>query len=181
MSTRSPSYPNLLRLVPRSAKTTQRLYLDPTRSHGSMFDGAWWPQSRNPASELPGLVLAIDSLRGKVLRLILAATGWDERPRRVIVGGRAITIDYFGSQPATLITAVCGSSRVDLLVIPPTAGPQAAHAAMANAMSAGNRVVVPRPSMSYRTDGAAQQAEVGAPQRAAAALAVAADSPRLGW
>src|SRR5918997_4581097 len=104
MSTRSPSDPDLMRLVPPSAKAMSRLYLDPTGSHQSMLDGAWWPQSRNPAIELPGLVLAIDAMRSEVSRLILAATGWDERPRRVIVAGRAITIDYFGSQPAALLT-----------------------------------------------------------------------------
>lgn len=144
MSTRSPSDPDLLHLAPTSARTAPRLYLDPTGSHQSMLDGAWWPQSRNPASELPGLIQAIDAKCGQVLRLVLAATGWDERPRRVFVGGRAITIDYFGSQPAALLTAVCAQSRVDLVVIPPAAGAQAAHAAMIQVKFTGNRLIAPR-------------------------------------
>jgi Family of unknown function (DUF5994) len=167
MSTRTPSNPDLLRLVPASAKTAPRLYLDPTGSHQSMLDGAWWPQSRNPACELPGLILAIDALRGQVVRLVLAATGWDERPRRMAVGRRAISIDYFGSQPAALLTAICVQSRVDLLVIPPVASPQVAHAAMIHAMSTGNRVIAPRPAMAPDTSRAAKQAaaeeESGAP------------------
>jgi hypothetical protein len=166
MSTRSPSYPDLLRLVPPSAKTESRLYLDPTGSHQSVFDGVWWPHSRNPASELPSLILAIDAKLGQVSRVSLSATGWDERPRRVMVSGRAITVDYFGSQPSTLLTAVCARSRVDLLVISSTAGSQAAHAAAVTAMSTGNRVITARPSMSSGTSRAAQR--------------VAADSPRLG-
>lgn len=184
MSTRSPSYPDLLRLVPASAKTTPRLYLDPTGSRGSMLDGAWWPHSRNPASELPGLVLAIDAVRGEVLRLILAATGWDERPRRVIVGGRAITIDYFGSQPAALLTAVCVGSRVDLLVIPPTASQRAADAAMVHAMSTGNRAIVACPPTSPGTGHTAQRVasdeEISTPQHDPRVWVVAADTPGLG-
>jgi hypothetical protein len=171
MSPRSSSSPDLLRLVPASAKTTPRLYLDPTGSHQSMLDGAWWPQSRNPASELPNLVTAIDAMRGKVLRLVLSATGWDERPRRVAVGGRTISIDYFGSQPATLLTAVCVTSRVDLLVIPPAAGHRVAHAAMIHTMARGNRVIAPRRAAAPAASSAAWQAawqaaqedEAGAP------------------
>lgn len=151
MSTRSPSNLELMRIVPASAKTTPRLYLDPTGSPESTVDGAWWPQSRNPARELPDLILAIDATRGQVQRLILAATGWDERPRRVIVGGRAIVIDYRGSQPAALLTAVCAQSRVDLMVIPTAIGSQTAHAAMVHVMSTGNRVIAPRPSMASAT------------------------------
>jgi uncharacterized protein DUF5994 len=185
MSTRSPSYPDLLRLVPVSAQATPRLYLDPTGSHQSMLDGAWWPRSRNPALELPSLILAIDALRGNVLRLVLAATGWDERPRRVVVGERAISIDYFGSQPASLLTAFCVSSRADLLVIPPTAGFRTADAAMVNAMSAGNRVIATRRRRSTGTGDTAKRAaaeeEINTPQHDQTLSAVAADSPWLGW
>jgi len=109
-----------------------------------MLDGAWWPKSRNPDAELPELILAIDGLRGQVIRLVLAATGWDERPRRIAVDGRTVSIEYFGSQPATLLTAICVRSRVDLLVIPPAAGHRVAHTAMLHALSDGNRVIAPR-------------------------------------
>jgi len=144
MSARLLSHPDLLRLAPPSAKSAPRLYLDSTGSHQGMLDGAWWPQSRNPASELPGLILAIEAIRGQILRLVLAATGWDERPARVAVGVRTISLDYFGSQPATLLTAICVQSRVDLLVIPPTASRRVAYAAMVHAMSTSNRVISSR-------------------------------------
>jgi len=143
-----------------------------------MLDGVWWPHSRNPASELPGLILAIDARCGQVLRLVLASTGWDERPRRVIVAGRAITIDYFGSQPAALLTAVCVRSRVDLLVIPPAAGPRAAHAAVVQAMSTGNRVIATRPPMPG-TSHATVEDGISAPQHDPGGLAIARQSPRL--
>ena len=179
MSTRSPTSPDSLRLVAPSAKTAPRLRLEPTGSHQGMLDGAWWPRSRNPASELPSLILAIDGTRGQVLRLVLAATGWDERPRRVTVDGRAIIIDYFGSQPAALLTAVCVQSRVDLLVIPPTAGPVTAHAAMTHATTTGNRVIAPRPPASPGTSHAFQrrmaEEKIGAAQHNPAVWAAGAD------
>ena len=158
MSTRSPAYPDLLRLVPASAKATPRLRLDPTGSMHGMLDGAWWPKSRNPDAELPELILAVDGQRGQVVRLVLAATGWDERPRRITLAGRTISIDYFGSQPATLLTAICVRGRVDLLVIPPAAGHRVAHAAMLDASSRGKRLIAPRHATAHNASYEAWQA-----------------------
>jgi hypothetical protein len=53
------------------------------------LDGGSWPRSTDPVAELPGLVLAIDHLRGPVRQLILNAQGWDSHPRRLGVAGRA--------------------------------------------------------------------------------------------
>lgn len=162
MSTPALSKPDLMRLVPTSAKSIQRLHLEPTGSHQGMLDGAWWPRSRRPAAELPGLILRIDAVRGQVLSLALAATGWDERPRRLTVGGRTITLDYYGSQPATLLTAICVRSRVDLLVISPTSGQQAAHVAMNHTITTGNRVTVTHPAMTPAANHAAGEDDGGA-------------------
>jgi hypothetical protein len=134
-------------MVPDSARSNQRLNLEPTGSHQGMLDGAWWPRSRRAGRELPGLILMIDSIRGQVLRLVLAASGWDDRPPRLMVGGRSVILEYFGSQPATLLTARCVHSRVDLLVIPPATGRETAYAAMMRAMSTGNRVAAARTAM----------------------------------
>jgi hypothetical protein len=139
MSTPASINPDLIRLVPTSARSAQRLYLEPTGAHQGMLDGAWWPRSRNPAVELPGLIMMIDGIRGRVLRLVLSATGWDERPRRLKVAGRTVILDYFGTQPASLLTAICVLSRADLLVIPPSTGRESAHAAMVHAIITGNR------------------------------------------
>ncbi|HEX6683318.1 MAG TPA: DUF5994 family protein [Candidatus Limnocylindrales bacterium] len=139
MSTPAPFNPDLTCLVPGSPKSVQRLYLEPTGSHEGMLDGAWWPRTRSPATELPGLISTIDAVRGRVLRLVLAATGWDDRPRRLIVGGRAVVAEYLGSQPASLLTAFYARARVDLLVIPPNAGQREAQEAMIQAMSDGAR------------------------------------------
>jgi hypothetical protein len=76
-----------------------------------LLDGAWWPRSTGPVAELPGLVLAIDKLRGPVTRLVLAAAGWDGHPRRLGMNGRVLRLGYFTSQPASLLTAICGNGR----------------------------------------------------------------------
>jgi Family of unknown function (DUF5994) len=108
-----------------------RLLLESTGSRRTLLDGAWWPRSTDPVAELPGLVLAIDKLRGPVTRLVLAATGWDSRPLRLGVAGRVRRLGYFASQPVSLLTAICGTDRIDLLVVPPRTDDGPADAATA--------------------------------------------------
>jgi len=109
--------------------------------------------STNARAQLPGLVGMIDAIRGRVLRLVLAGTGWDDRPGTLTIDGRVIVLDCFDSQPSTLLTALCVRSRVDLLVVAPATGRDAAEAAMICAMSTGNRVAVPvQAAASVRSD-----------------------------
>jgi hypothetical protein len=122
-----------------STSSTPRLRMEPTGSRRGPLDGGWWPRSTDPVAELPGLVLAIDHLRGPVRQLILNAQGWDSHPRRLGVAGRVIRPGYFTSQPATLLTAICdGGGRVDLLVIPPDTPRRIAETAMLIAAATDN-------------------------------------------
>src|SRR4029453_5157062 len=103
-----------------SAPSTPRLRMEPTGSRRGPLDGGWWPRSTHPRAELPGLVLAIDHLRGPVRQLILNAQGWDSHPHRLGMAGRGIRPGHLASQPATLLTAMCdGGGRGGPLVIPP--------------------------------------------------------------
>jgi len=83
------------------------------------------PLDRPGVAELPGLVLAIDAVRGPVTELVLAAEGWDSHPRRLGVNGRVLRLSYFASQPTSLLTALCADGdQVDLLLVartPPAA------------------------------------------------------------
>ena len=117
-----------------------RLLLDTTGAKNTLLDGAWWPRSTDPLAELPELVLAIDGVHEPVKRLILHAGEWAEQPMKLQVGERVIRIGYFASQPVSLLTAISGQSRVDLLVIPPDTDPDAADEAMKLSTSAGNQV-----------------------------------------
>jgi Family of unknown function (DUF5994) len=120
--------------------STPRLRMEATGSHRTLLDGAWWPRSTDPVAELPGLVLALDKVRGPVTRLVLAAAGWDAHPRRLSIAGRVLRLGYFSSQPVSLLTAICGNDRIDLLVVPADTAAGTADAAMVLAATAGNRV-----------------------------------------
>jgi Family of unknown function (DUF5994) len=127
--------------ISASAPSTPRLRMEPTGSGRTLLDGGWWPRSTDPVAELPGLVLAIDTLRGRVTRLVLATDGWNEHPRRLGVAGRVLRLGYFTSQPVALLTALCDNGdRVDLLVVPPDTEPGLADTAMALAATTNNLV-----------------------------------------
>ena len=120
--------------------STPRLRMEATGSRRTVLDGAWWPRSTDPVAELPGLVLAIDKLRGPVTRLVLATAGWDSHPRRLGMNGRVLRLGYFTSQPVSLLTAICGNDRIDLLVVPPHTASGTADAAMVLAAATTNLV-----------------------------------------
>src|SRR6266540_430195 len=90
-----------------SPPAVPRLCMEQTGGRPTLLDGGWWPRSTDPVAELPGLVLAIDKLRGPVTRLVLAADGWDSHPRRLGINGRMLRLGYFSSQPTSLLTALC--------------------------------------------------------------------------
>ena len=124
-----------------SAPSTPRLRMEPTGSRHTLLDGGWWPRSTDPGAELPGLVLAIDSLRGPVSRLVLSADGWGDHPHHLGVAGRVVRLGYFASQPSALLTALCDNGeRVDLLVVAPDTEAGLADAAMVLAATTGNLV-----------------------------------------
>ncbi|MGN9909307.1 DUF5994 family protein [Phytohabitans sp. LJ34] len=120
--------------------STPRLRLESTGSRRTLLDGAWWPRSTDPVAELPGLVLALDKVRGPVNRLVLAAAGWDSHPRRLGVAGRVLRLGYFTSQPVSLLTAIGDNDRIDLLVVPPNTADGMADAAMVLAATTTNLV-----------------------------------------
>jgi hypothetical protein len=130
-------------VIPPSPPTTPRLRWGTAKPRRAL-DGAWWPRSTDPVAELPGLVLAIDHRRGPITRVMLCHAGWDSRPLRLAVAGRVIRLGWFISLPVGLLTAICGNGeRIDLLVVPPTADPAVAEAAMALAVEATNMLRTP--------------------------------------
>jgi hypothetical protein len=121
-----------------------RLLLRHDHAGPGPLDGGWWPRSADPAAELPGLVLALDKVHGRVSRVMLGAAGWNaSRPSRLRAGeagGRVVRLGWFASMPAGLLTAISASGeRTDLVTIPPDASEQDAAAAMRQAARAGNR------------------------------------------
>jgi hypothetical protein len=116
-----------------------RLQLDPTMAGTGAVDGGWWPHSRDPDAELPGLIAGLDTSLGPITRVALNLDAWDAAPRRVAVDGRHLRVGWFRHMDAHTIGLTRASqNRVVLLVIPPEATTTAAQTAMAMAADAGS-------------------------------------------
>ena len=126
-----------------------RLRLRPDRSSVALLDGGWWPRSADPATQLPGLILALDEWSGRVTRVMLGADGWNaSRPRQIRVDGpagrRVVRLGWFATMPAGLLTAISANGeRTDLVTVPPSTREQDAAAAMDQAVQTGNREHAP--------------------------------------
>jgi hypothetical protein len=125
-----------------------------------LLDGGWWPRSTDPVAEIPGLVLAIDAVRGPITRMMLSSADWESHPRRLAVDGRLVRLGYFNSQPPGLLVALAGraGARVDLAVIPPDTAASLADAALTLAATRGSRIhaqdLVPSASAAATSSGA---------------------------
>ncbi|SOD85014.1 DUF5994 family protein [Streptomyces sp. Ag109_G2-15] len=117
---------------------TALLRLTTTHDRAGILDGAWWPRSRNPTAELPGLIAALTERLGPVARLGLDRDAWDELPTRMTVGGHIVHIDSFVVGDGTALVTRGGRDHFSLLVIPPDTPMPAARAAMADAVRTGN-------------------------------------------
>ena len=111
-----------------------RLQLDPTMAGTGAVDGGWWPRSRDPDAELPGLIAGLDASLGPITRVALNLDAWDSAPRRVAVDGRRVRVGWFHHMDAhTIGVTRAAQDRVVLLVVPPQATTAAAGIAMAMA------------------------------------------------
>jgi len=127
------------------APARPRLRLQPDQSILTLLDGGWWPRSADLAAELPGLILALDELLGRITRVMLGSADWNApRPHGLQVdsmaGGRVVRLGWFATMPAGLLTAFSANGqRIDLVTIPPQTSEQDAVAAMERAAKPANR------------------------------------------
>jgi len=112
--------------------------LETTQSRENILDGAWWPRSRDIGAELPGLVSALTEYLGPVTRVGLDAAAWEGLPTRIVVDDRVVHIDSFAVGDDTVLITRGDEDVFSLLVVPPHATPEAAHAAMTQAVRADN-------------------------------------------
>jgi hypothetical protein len=112
-----------------------RLSLDPAFGRVGVLDGGWWPRSRNATVELPGLVSALNSRVGAVVRLGVDARDWDDIPRRVTVAGHVVRIGRYADVNHKIIATRGPQDHILLLVVPPQATAAAAKSALALAAS----------------------------------------------
>ncbi|MGC9538226.1 DUF5994 family protein [Streptomyces sp. UG1] len=114
------------------------LRLETTQSREGVLDGAWRPRSRDVTAELPALVRALAEHLGPVTRVGLDAVAWEGLPTRIVVDDRVVHIDSFAVGDETVLITRGDEDIFSLLVVPPNATPEAAHAAMAQAVRADN-------------------------------------------
>ncbi|WP_326666208.1 DUF5994 family protein [Streptomyces canus] len=135
-----PRAPGLLPdAIHRAAKPgTVLLRLETTPSREGNLDGAWWPRSRDIGAELPDLIHVLTGHLGPVTRVGLDATAWDELPTRLVIDDRVVHIDSFPVGDNTVLITRGDQDHFSLLVVPPHATPDAAHAAMARAVRPDN-------------------------------------------
>ncbi|MFC9913034.1 DUF5994 family protein [Streptomyces sp. NPDC059862] len=117
---------------------TALLRLTTTHERGGILDGAWWPRSRNLTAELPGLISALTERLGPITRIGLDSAAWDEMPTRMTIDDRVVHIDVFSVGDDTALVTRGDQDYFSLLVVPPDTPPEAARAAMTEAVRTDN-------------------------------------------
>lgn len=136
------SSPSTLITPPAAAEPshhTSRLRLKPAGSVSGHVDGAWWPRSRDLAAELPALLEVLATRPGTIERVTYNLTTWTSVPRRLVIGGRAVRLEGFRSQPPHAVTVTGqGRQRLTLLTLLPDMPKAAAHEALMRAARRDN-------------------------------------------
>lgn len=117
---------------------TALLRLQTTHSREGVLDGAWWPRSRDVATELPDLIRALTTHLGPITRVGLDVDAWEAVPTRVVVDDRVVHLDSFPVGDDTVLVTRGDNDHFALLAVPPDTTPDAARDAMARAVDAGN-------------------------------------------
>ena len=94
---------------------------DDAGAEDSGFDGAWWPRTRDLATEVPELVAELERRGVRIERFTYSLDAWLPAPRKLVVNGRAVRTGGFRSMDLQVVCIVWhgGQRRSDLLVIPP--------------------------------------------------------------
>ena len=113
-----------------------RLRLKPKAPTTGWVDGGWWPRSRDLAAELPGLLAVLAVRLGCIERVSYHLGEWAPAVGKINCRGGVVRLGGYRAQRADTVDVVAASQRITLLVVPPEASAQAAHAAL---MAAGHR------------------------------------------
>ncbi|MGW0579501.1 DUF5994 family protein [Streptomyces sp. NPDC002920] len=132
-----------LRTVPFRAPAARLALRSESPSAGpAELNGAWWPRSRDLASELADLADVLDPLGGRITRIAVNPRHWPILPPKVYVNGHVVKVGWFTSEldPHKILVLSATAGRWDLLVIPPeTSAPSAARLMAAASASTGRQ------------------------------------------
>ncbi|MCY0934124.1 DUF5994 family protein [Streptomyces sp. H34-S4] len=117
---------------------TAVLRMETTQSRTGILDGAWWPRSKDIATELPVLIKVLTEYLGPITRVGLDAGAWVGLPARLVIDDRVVHLDSDPVGDDTILITRGHNDHFALMVVPPDATPDAARIAMARAVRADN-------------------------------------------
>jgi hypothetical protein len=99
-----------------------RLKLKPVVPPADRLDGAWWPRSRDVATEVPALAEALATRLGQITGVAFAISAWNPAPPRIDVDGHLVRLEGVDEHDENVVR-VSGPDRqrLRLLVVPPEA------------------------------------------------------------
>jgi hypothetical protein len=131
---------------------TPRLRLKPKATRSGYVDGAWWPRSDDLAAELPDLLAVLSVRLGRVDRVLYNVNEWAKASAKLATGGRRVRLDGYQRQPINTVEVLgLNRSRIALMVVPPNADPDHAHATLMAAAAPGNDSTVDSLMISARS------------------------------
>jgi Family of unknown function (DUF5994) len=143
---------------------TPRLRLKPKAPLSGYVDGAWWPRSGDLTAELPDLLAVLSVRLGRIDRVIYNLNEWAKAPAKLAIAGRGVRLDGYRRQPVNTVEVLgLDRNRIVLLVVPPYADPDDAHATMMaaagpnNASTVDGLLVISARGREIRTQAAASQ------------------------
>lgn len=87
----------------------------------SAFDGAWFPRGRDLDVELPELIAELERRGVRIERFTYSLEAWEPAPRKLVLRDRVVRTGGFRSMDPLVVCLTWngGTSRADLLVVPP--------------------------------------------------------------
>ena len=118
---------------------TPRLRLKPKAPQSGYVDGGWWPRSDDLAAELPDLLAVLSVRLGRIDRVMYNVNEWAKASAKLATGGRAVRLDGYRRQPINTVEVLgLNRNKIVLLVVPPNADPDEAHATLMAAAAPSN-------------------------------------------
>lgn len=103
---------------PRAPVPTSRLHLHP--NPGDYIDATWWPRTSNLATELPGLITALQLRTGPISHVVYDPTAWLPSGRHLLMDDRDVRLDPYPFELFDTMYAYGTSSMIVLQVVHPS-------------------------------------------------------------
>jgi len=145
-STDMTSGPRVRSTIPTATMVTEpprlklRSGMRPRRPTAGYVDGAWWPRSRDPSTELPALLAVLAARLGPIARMTYHPKAWDPSARHVNADGTLVRLGEHGLRdPDTVDVTTSSGHHLTLIVVSLPVGTESDTARSHRAMLAPSR------------------------------------------